>query len=256
MDIKIKAVELSEIQPMLLENIMGFVSCFDSYLESHIVNAQHYRVMKDTEGIGYFSIFNKGLLTQFYLDKDYRQHGQEVFHKIRKSEEIQHAYVPTSDEFFLSHGLEYARKIDIQAYFFKDSKRDVKHIKIPNFVCKQATERDIEFIREKSGDFFDDVDRHIKNRELYIGEIEGKVAAFGIIEKSKLYDQVASIGMFTIAEGRQQGIGTNMIIALKELCYEEGITPIAGCWYYNHHSKKTLEKAGLFSQTRLLKIQL
>ena len=31
---------------------------------------------------------------------------------------------------------------------------------------------------------------------------------------------------------------------------------IAGCWYYNHTSKKTLEKAGMLTQTRLLKGQL
>jgi hypothetical protein len=37
------------------------------------------------------------------------------------------------------------------------------------------------------------------------------------------------------------------------ICAQQGRRPIAGCWYYNHLSKKTLEKAGLFSQTRLLK---
>ncbi len=28
----------------------------------------------------------------------------------------------------------------------------------------------------------------------------------------------------------------------------------AGCWYYNHRSKQTLERAGLYSPTRLLRI--
>jgi GNAT superfamily N-acetyltransferase len=256
MSIKIKAVELSDIKSLLLENIKQHVSCFESYLEGHILKSQHYLIIKDAEAIGYFSIFNKNLLTQFFIDNHYRHYAQEAFHKIRRSEEIQHAFVPTSDEFFLSHALDYSKNVDLQAYFFKDSKREIRDIKIPHFSYRQATGRDIDFIRDKSGDFFDDIDRQIVDGELYIAEREGKVVAFGIIEKSKLYDHVASIGMFTIAEGRQQGIGTNMLIALKELCYREGITPIAGCWYYNHNSKKTLEKAGFFSQTRLLKIQL
>ena len=257
MGIKVKAVELSDMKTMLLENIKSHdISWFDSYLESHILKSQHYLIIKDGEGIGYFSIFNKNLLTQFFINNHHRQHGQDAFHRIRRSEEIQHGFVPTNDEFFLSHVLDCAKKVDLQAYFFKDSKREISHIKISDFSYRQATERDIDLIGEKSGDFFDDIHKQIMDRELYIGEIEEKAAAFGIIEKSKLYDDVASIGMFTIAEGRQRGIGTNMLIALKELCYREGITPIAGCWYYNHNSKKTLEKAGFVSQTRLLKIQL
>ena len=31
------------------------------------------------------------------------------------------------------------------------------------------------------------------------------------------------------------------------------LRPVAGCWYYNHRSRRTLQRAGMYSSTRLLK---
>jgi predicted acetyltransferase len=60
--------------------------------------------------------------------------------------------------------------------------------------------------------------------------------------------------MYVIEPFRQQGAGTQLIRLLIEECNKQGLHPIAGCWYYNHLSKRTLEKAGMFTQTRLFKI--
>ncbi len=83
---------------------------------------------------------------------------------------------------------------------------------------------------------------------------DGDFAGFGVIERSTLYPAAASIGMITVEAQRGQGVGTAIIGALLDECARRQVTPIAGCWYYNHLSKKTLEKAGMLSQTRLLKI--
>lgn len=34
----------------------------------------------------------------------------------------------------------------------------------------------------------------------------------------------------------------NALIRLKEMCYQEDLTPIAGCWYYNHNEVNTPKK--------------
>ncbi|MCB0048425.1 MAG: hypothetical protein KDE24_02625, partial [Caldilinea sp.] len=57
-----------------------------------------------------------------------------------------------------------------------------------------------------------------------------------------------------VAAQRNQGVGTAIIAALLDACARRQIMAIAGCWYYNHLSKKTLEKAGMLTQTRLLKV--
>ncbi len=253
MNIKIQKSSFEKIKERLWKNINDRTTYFDSFLEDHIMKSNHYQVLADSNQIGYFSIFENNLLTQFYLDNDYRHISQEVFDKVKRFEYIEKAYVPTSDEFFLSHVFDYSKKIDTQAYFFKDSERAIAADKIlDGFNISLGHQEDIELIKAKSGKFFDDVEKQVEGQEIYIGYIDDTIVSFGIIEKSNLYNNVASIGMFTIPGDRQSGIGRNTLLRLKGLCYENGITPIAGCWYYNHNSKKTLESAGMFSQTRLL----
>lgn len=253
MKILIQKSNLEAIKERLIKNINDYISYLDSFLEDHILNSQHYEILLDSKQIGYFSLYEKSILTQFYLDKEYRFLGQEVFDKTRRYEEVQKALVSTSDEFFLSHIIDYTRKIECQAYFFKDSKKEISKDKIlNNFSCRLATEEDIDFIKEKTGDFFNNLTKQVKENQIYICYLNELVVSFGVIEKSKLYENVASIGMFTLPEKRQRGIGRNTLTSLKEICYKNNIIPIAGCWYYNHNSKKTLESSGMYSQTRLL----
>ncbi|MFN8540183.1 MAG: hypothetical protein U0232_22225 [Thermomicrobiales bacterium] len=70
-----------------------------------------------------------------------------------------------------------------------------------------------------------------------------------------MYEATASIGMFVIERFRREGAGTATILCCKEECRRRGFRPIAGCWYYNHRSKRTLEQAGMFAGTRLLKVE-
>ena len=253
MNVRILKCSFEKIKDKMMTSLNDHVSYFDSFLEDHIIKSEHYEILNDLEQIGYFSIFDKSLLTQFYLDKNFRGCSQEIFDKIRRYEEIQKAFVSTGDEFFLTHVIDYSQKIEPQAYFFKDIKTEMSEDKILNdFTCRLAVQQDIELIKEKTGDFFDDVIKQVQNKEIYIGYKDEEIVSFGIIEKSKIYRNVASIGMYTVSENRQCGIGRNTLIRLKEICYQEDIIPIAGCWYYNHNSKKTLQSAGMVPQSRLL----
>lgn len=230
-------------------------SPIDSFLEEQIMSSQHFCIKKNNEKIGYFSIQNKELLTQFYIDEKYRYLGQEVFFKIKRMQYLQLAFVPTCDEFFLSHALDNYKSIKNQAYFFKDSRRLIdKDLKDNQIEMRLAEKNDIEDIIKNSGKFFDKLDEKILREEIYIAEKNGIPVGYGILEKGIIMKGYVSIGMFTIEKFRQQGIGRNILLKLKDTVYDKNMIPIAGCWYYNHNSKKTLESAGMYSNTRLLKI--
>lgn len=257
MSIKIIGCCFEEIKEMITNNINNMRSPFDSFLEGHILKSDHYKVLLDLEAIGYFSIYDKSLLTQFYIDRQYTCLAQEIFDRVKRYQYVQKAFVYTGDEFFLSHAIDYSRKIEPQAYFFQDLKQsNFEEVDLENFSCRVAIEEDIGLISEKSGGFFDDIVKQVSNQEIFIMYLKDQVVSFGIIEKSKLYENIASIGMFTVSEHRQKGIGRNTLLKLKKICYESDLIPIAGCWYYNHNSKKTLQRAGLFSQSRLLVVHL
>jgi RimJ/RimL family protein N-acetyltransferase len=247
---------LEDIKDMVLQYAQSLSSPIDSFLEDHILESEHFMVMIDDEKAGYFSIFKNDLLTQFYMETKYRALGQKIFFKIKRMNFLQNAFVPTCDEFFMAHALDEYRSIERQAYFFQDIQNPINEEEGDSeLTLRLATVEDKEDILKYSGDFFDVAEKSIAKEQIYIAVKGDKIVGFGNVEKGRVLKNYISIGMFTVEEYRQKGIGTSILLALKDMVYREGKIPIAGCWYYNHQSKKTLEKAGMYSATRLLKVQ-
>jgi RimJ/RimL family protein N-acetyltransferase len=251
MDLQIVPVAFEEIEVAAKEHLAGLPSAIDSFLEDHILASRHYRLDIDDEPAGFASIHNESLITQFALTEQYRRHGQQAFNQVRRMEQVQSAFVPTCDEFYLANAIDDYRQLEKQAYFFAALQNPVT----PGQCSLRAAEpADAGLVRQESGDFFAAIERHIESGELFVTMRMGEPVGFGIMERSKLYSDVASIGMFTIERFRREGIGTATISLLIEACRNRGLRPIAGCWYYNHRSKRTLERAGMYAASRLLKI--
>ncbi|NNJ08861.1 GNAT family N-acetyltransferase [Chloroflexales bacterium ZM16-3] len=243
---------LDEIVESVRAHVASLSSPFESFLEDHILASNHYRIVIDGAEAGFCSIHGESLITQFALVPAQRRHGQTAFWGVRRLESVQAAFVPTSDELFLSHAIDDCRQIDRQAYFFQaltDSPAPAADI-----CLRHADMADLPLIRAGSGSFFDALESNLEQGKLYITEKSGECVGFGIIERSTLYADVASVGMYTCEEVRRTGVGTATISALIAECRRAGLRPVAGCWYYNHRSKQTLEAAGMYTHTRLLRV--
>jgi GNAT superfamily N-acetyltransferase len=246
-------VPFAEIEEATRRHLVSLPSAIDSFLEDHILASIHYRIVIGSKPAGFTSVDNERLITQFALDEPYRDRGQAVYRQVRRLEQVQAAFVPTCDEFFLSHALDDFRKLAKQAYFFTASKESSGSTS-GQYTMRPAELDDVDLVRRESGDFFEQPERHITARELFVTLRGEEPVGFGILIKSVLYVDVASIGMYTIERFRQVGVGTATIMMLMDECRRRSLRPVAGCWYYNHRSKQTLERAGMFSSTRLLKI--
>ncbi|MBL4934165.1 GNAT family N-acetyltransferase [Clostridium sp. YIM B02515] len=227
---------------------------YDEFLEEHILNSEIYSIYVDDVYCGYFGIFNKTLLTQFFITKGFLRHGQKIFVDIIKSYGIKNAFVPTCDELVLTLALDNHLKVNLQAYFFKESGETVKPPKYAREFLKKATLEDIDEIKEITGDFIDKHEERINEGQLYILREDGEFLGLGIIVDNRIIKGCACTGMFTNEKYRQKGIGRSIIMNLMDICREKGLKPLAGCWYYNHNSKRTLESSGYISTTRLLRI--
>lgn len=80
--------------------------------------------------------------------------------------------------------------------------------------------------------------------------IHYKQCTFEAIEEEV---SIASIGMFVMPDKRQNGYAASILKVLQKLVESKGYKARSGCWYYNHNSKKSMESAGAFSKTRLLR---
>lgn len=246
----------TEIQPLVEDYIKTLSSPFDSYLEDHIVASDFYSIKIDTDFIGYFS-FNKDFyITQFYLRKEYLKDSQQIFKDVLKQYEIKNALVFTGDELFLSLVLDQEIIIKKQAYFFQDSGLTTDEAKLYQGGCfRIAIKDDVPLILQVSGDFFDSLDTRVERGEIFVFKDGEVLLGAGIVEHGKILKGHTSIGMFTNEQYRQKGIGRTIITRLKKWCYENALTPICGCWYYNYNSKKTLESLGMVTKTRLLNVE-
>ncbi|WP_442600044.1 GNAT family N-acetyltransferase [Neobacillus sp. D3-1R] len=257
MNFDLKLCNKEEIKEMIHEYVSTLQSPFDSFLEEHILNSNFYSITTGEEAIGYYAIFKNQLLTQFFLKVSMYSSSQELFKQVLASHPISSIFVPTSDEFLLSTVLDQDFKLTKQAYFFQDSKVPVLQEKLyEGGQFRKAELSDAELIMEVSQDFFDRLEDRIEEGQIYVLMNENTLLGVGIVEKSILQEGYASVGMFVNDAFRKQGIGRTIIHHLKEWCYQNEITPICGCWYYNTNSKLTLESAGMVSKTRLLNFQV
>lgn len=258
MILEFKQCKLVEVSQSIERYIKNLSSPFDSYLDDHIITSQFYKVMKDSIVIGYLAVYEEKLLTQFYIDFEYLKYAQNIFKEALATFNIESAYVCTADELFLSLACDLESKvIENQAYFFQHNAEGKEEIKLyDKGALRLATEEDIDQIKAISKDFFEDVDKQVKEKKIFVFIEDHIYLGFGITEKGEFLKGYTSIGMFTNEAYRQKGIGRTIISKLKDLCYENGEVPICGCWYYNTNSKNTLESSGFVTKTRLLNIRI
>jgi len=254
MDTHFAPVAFAEIGEATRRHLGALPSAIDSFLEDHILASNHYRIVVAGETAGFASIHEERLITQFALAEPYRRCGQALFGELRRMEQVRSAFVPTCDEFFLAHALDDYRQLAKQAYFFAAPSDVGEAAASDRYSMRPAAIVDANFVRQESGDFFEHLERHIAAGELFVTLRDEEPVGFGILVKSMLYEDVASIGMYTIERLRRVGVGTATIAMLIAECRRRSLRPVAGCWYYNHRSRQTLQRAGMYSPTRLLKV--
>lgn len=165
--------------------------------------------------------------------------------------------MPTCDEFSLSHALDAYRHLARQAYLFA-APADLLYAPADSYRLRLAAVTDVELIEQSTGDLFGgeaELRRKVEKREMFLTFDADTYVGVGVIEPSTLVGEVASVGMFVFEPFRRQGAATTTLRLLVRECRQVSLRPVAGCWVYNHPSKRALERAGLFAQTRLLRIE-
>lgn len=255
MDICLEVATFDELRPLVSAHLNSLPSPVDSFVEEHIIASKLYQILFNGQPGGYAGIYNEQVVTQFVLDEPYRQHGQPAFTALKGMERVNSAFVPTCDGFYLAHALDEHREVPRQAYIWCLPSVVTREPPPPEFTLSQATVDDAPLIRRSLGDFLDHLDERIGRDEVFFSHRGQTLVGFGFREKSHFYENTASIGMFTLPDHRTGGVGTATLQHLIALNESKGIRSVAGCWYYNHPSKRTLQRAGLYSGTRLLRIE-
>ncbi|SFB51637.1 Acetyltransferase (GNAT) family protein [Cohnella sp. OV330] len=253
---RLTACTIADIRHLLQEYLRGLSSPFDSFLEGYILSSSFYLIQDGSEDVGYLAVHDSERLTQFYIRPSYLRHAQKLFLEALERYSVKSIFVATSDELLMSLALDQDFAIRKQAYFFQDGQAEFTGNGGNGEVIRLAVLTDLSEIERVCGDFLEAYDRLIEREEIFVYRGGAELLGIGLIEASKMFEGLASVGMFVNPAYRMQGVGKAIILHLRKWCKDRGIVPVAGCWYYNEESKRTLESGGMVTKTRLLNIEV
>jgi GNAT superfamily N-acetyltransferase len=234
----------------------GLTGPVEPWLEEQTHRAYYFAIRHDEELVGYACIDSEDRLLQFYLDDAQMPHAQSLFRRLIDGRIMHAAYVSTRNPSVLSLCMDAQQGVACQAYLFVDQAMvdcPVRNLEEPRF--RQAEPADLSPLLAMSNDFFAPTGGNLERGKLYLLEAETTTLAVGMIETDDCHpSDTASLGMFVHPDYRWHGLGAHMIMRLKQRCYALGYTPIAGCWYGNLASKRTLERAGMVTKDRILHV--
>ena len=228
---------------------------YDDFLEDFIIESELYSIELGSQKCGFFGINNKRL-TILYIDDIYFSKGIRIFEKIKNTYELKEAFIPTTDIAAISIILENYKEINIQALHFSDTARSVRPAEFGKEYFKLAKMENLTEIQGFAVDFLDNYEEAIETKALYVLEKENEILGIGIVVRNKIMENCISIGVLTKESKRKLGVGRSIVLHLKSIAYELGLTPVAGCWYYNTESRLTLESAGYITKSKLLRVIL
>lgn len=237
------------------------VRLVDTYWEDFILESSIFEIHINSKFAGVFSIHNEcSRLTSFHVEDEFWRLAHTIFMSVIEKFKPETAYVVTSDELLLSLLCDFVAddknnaKLELQAYFFDDVQDvpiDKQHEHLQLY---PATQEHLPLLKEL--DFFDRLSLDDPTDVIYVLFDDDEFLGAGHIQTMLFERKWGAVGMVTSPNHRQKGIGKAIITMEKQICKAQGLIPIAGCWYFNHASKNTLEACGFASKTRLIKVTL
>jgi predicted acetyltransferase len=156
---------------------------------------------------------------------------------------------------FMALCLDYQKSISVDSYLFIDNEK-VKY-ELDNFrdvSFRLGEKSDIETIKNKCDSAFEGYyEDLIKNDQLFVLYDGNNLLGIGEFRIIKTHGgKYGDIGMHVVEVYYRKGIGTYIMIQLKEHCYSRSLIPMASCDVQNIASKRTLEKWGFITNHRII----
>lgn len=242
--------DMKEVWQILQSHKAHLANPFDSYCEDRLEECGLYKVLYEGTAIGYAGIIGEELC-YFHVIPLYFRIAQKAFDYCIREMGIKKVNVLSQDYLLVSLIAEWDYSIEREACYFIDAGRMEKprgEASEANF--RTAVPSDKPMIVEKTGDFFDKLEAQIRIGTIFVLEKDKSLMGCGIVEQGRLFSECVSIGMITCREHRRKGVAGTILWNLKEWAYGRGLRPVAGCWYYNVLSRRSLEAAGMIAASK------
>jgi len=229
-----------------------------------VTQATFWEIQDGDQQVGYFCVGSDNDLLRFHLEEDYLARAQEIFRWTVSAHGIQRVITSTIEPLYFSLCLDIQTGIALHSYLFRDHKRIERSSGLGTANFRKAEKAELgDFTRfyrantEGSGDWIEGFLQERLNREELFGLYDRQqLIATGECIPSRHQAPSADLGMVVAQSFRGRGLGSSMLIQLKNHCYEVGWKPICSCAADNGASKRAIEKAGFISEHRMVTMTL
>ncbi len=249
---------IDELRELREEYGKGLPYAQDLNIEENIWDSDYYQIEYDSKPAGYACIDSRKILWEFYLVEEACRYAQVIFKYLIDTNYITAAECKTYDYLLMSLCHDFQKAAEGSAYLFRDYNKITSFgAQFDNITFRLAEIGDYHRLEElnqitEDVDFFHDLKEDISNQEVFVFLKEDQLLGAGTIKKIWKDQNYRDIGMVVAKDQRKKGIGTFILVKLKEYCDDHELIPVCGCWYYHYSSKKTLEKAGFISKHRVI----
>lgn len=254
-ELEIVKCEINDIDELMSLHIESLSQPMDSWLEDRLMESVLYKIVFKNCKIGYIGRI-EDTLEFFYVKKEHFRYAALILEKFILENAIKKVFIITQDSLLCALISEWDYEKEKQACWFTDSGSVNNSVKpqVKYSALRVAIDKDAQRIRAISGDFFDEVsggfaclEERIAVETIYILEEHENLLGCGVLEKSQFGANSVSIGMYVNRDYRRKGVARTILLHLKEWAIDNNLMPIAGCWYYNTLSRKSLESAGMIA---------
>lgn len=250
--------EKTKLDLLIKEHMDTLAYPLDSYMENKLLKGDFYGIHREGKTIGY-CVIKEEILWYFYITKEFFLQSGDILQQLLDHFQIEKVTAITSDSLLLSILTDFETElINKEGCYFIDKgpgKRPANKA-LENSTFRLAEEKDILNFAQWTKDFYKKPKETVQKKALYLLEENGEILGCGNFVKGNLFTDCVSIGMITKTEHRGKGVAKEILYQLKQVAYKQGLKPVAGCWYYNTLSRKSLEGVNLLATSKevLLKV--
>ena len=233
----------------------------DGFHNAMMFDAEPYAVQVDEEAIGFCSLMDGWdggkMLTSFYIAPESRRYSASALESAIERFNVTAALVASNDGQFVAVAFEKMKALgttfEMQAYnhVYGRPKRppEFGRDKVTRVLSEEYDAMNALTENQWDGCFGKPGFRFYKICE------NGETLGYGAIERLAYEAGKVDIGNFTLPAHRRKGVGRSMLINLAQIAMEEGLTPVAGCWYGNAQSIPTIASSGFIPESRLFYVK-
>lgn len=248
---------LRDIDKLRYLYIQSLIEPQEMYLEILISKSKIFSLFYEEGVIGYFLTDGKDTLLEFFVIEKYSNFSDLILNEILKKYSIKDALCKSFDHQLLSPALTFQKSISVVGINFrklKPLKRTYDFKELDVTIAEKEHLGIIKTINEEVFESTSEIVDYLEKQQILLFNQGIKLIGFGIFAPVIINGNDYDIGMCVNREFREKGYGTTIIRYLINYCIERNWRPIAGCDIQNIASRKCLEKAGFFSDYRLLQI--